>query len=69
MNNANDMRTTIPAVIGAIFMVISILMPDKVTSEDVTAIQAAASSIVAGIGTLILVITGIFSRGGTDPAH
>lgn len=66
MNNARDWRTTIPALIGAFIMMVGIIMPDIVTGGDVTAIQAYAAEIVTGIGGLITVFTGIFSRGGSD---
>lgn len=69
MNNTKDWRTTIPALIGAFVIMVGLLMPNVVTSEDVTAIQAYAAEIVIGIGGLITTLTGIFSRGGTDPAR
>lgn len=66
MNNARDWRTTIPAVIGAIFMVVSTVLPDKISPEDGIAVSSAISQILLGVGGLIAVITGIFSRGGSD---
>jgi hypothetical protein len=64
--NGKDWRTTVPTFIGLLMTIIGTLMPDRVTPEDVAAVNLASVNIVNGLGTLILVATGIFSRGGTE---
>jgi len=55
-------KTTLGAVIGAILVVLGFFFPDQLDVETQVVIVTATGEIIAGIGVLIGVVTGIFAK-------
>lgn len=64
--NAKDWKTTTIAIISGLVMLAGIFWPDKVDPETGETINLAVQQIVTGIGSLVLVITGIFGSKDGD---
>ena len=65
-SNAKDWKTTVIAIVGGIVMLAGVLWPDKVDAATGDTINTAVAQIITGIGSLILVITGIFGSKDGD---
>lgn len=62
MNPLKNWKTTVATVVGAILIVLGMFLPDKVDPETQVAINTALGEVLAGLGVLINVITGIVAK-------
>jgi len=60
LSNAKSWKTTVLAIVGGIVVLAGIIWPDKVDAATGQAVNEAIGQIVMGIGSLIVVLTGIF---------
>lgn len=60
--NAKSWKSTVAGIVAGALVIAGVLYPDKIDPETQVAVNAAVGEILAGVGALIAVISGLVSK-------
>jgi len=66
LNFGKDWKTTVTAIVGGMLVLAGILWPSKIDPETQASANTAIAQVLAGVGTLVALIAGLFGSDGVE---